>query len=272
LEDDEMRKLAIAAMLSLAAWLVAPTATAATGDEGLRLDANKDGKIERNEFPGNQRAFDRLDRNHDGVLTADEIQDRGARANRPQGPAAAGAGGGAQRRREVNPMLAIFDANRDGKVTREEMTAAFTVMDANNDGSVDDAESGRYCRIRLLLAMQDRNGDGAISNDEVEDRTWERLAPLDRNGDGKVTLDELEAFRPGERGGPGPGAGGAARDPEQIIRRMDRDGNGKVSRDEWRGDEQMFDRIDSNADGYITAEELSEARAKAQEQKGGQAR
>jgi hypothetical protein len=50
------------------------------GDGGDRLDrffrtadANGDGRLSRSEWPGDLARFDRLDRNHDGFLTRDEL-------------------------------------------------------------------------------------------------------------------------------------------------------------------------------------------------------
>ena len=249
---------AIAVVLAVCA-----AAPAAMGAEEMRFDADNSGTVERGEFPGPQDAFERLDRDGDGVLSAEEIRagrGRSARPDdRPEGGSGRRWGAEGQRRRPVNPMLAIFDADRDGQVTREELVTAYAAMDANADGSVDDVESGRYCQVRMHLATLDQNGDGVVGKDEVEDRMWERVSRLDTDGDGKLTLAELDAFSAVGRG-VGPGGGGMGGDPQQIVSRMERDGNGMVSRDEWRGGEDAFDRADTDADGFITAEELGEVR------------
>ena len=40
-----------------------------------REDANGDGRVPREEFEGPPPLFDRLDRNHDGVLTKEDLDD-----------------------------------------------------------------------------------------------------------------------------------------------------------------------------------------------------
>jgi Ca2+-binding EF-hand superfamily protein len=41
---------------------------------------------------------------------------------------------------------------------------------------------------------------------------------------------------------------------------MDLNHDGKISRSEWKGKEQAFDRIDVDHDGFITHDELKNAR------------
>jgi hypothetical protein len=77
-----------------------------------RFDANKDGRITREEFRGPADLFQRLDRNRDGVLTADDFDwsDRSAFL------------------RQAGPFTAWFyqmDADSNGRVSREEWEAFF---------------------------------------------------------------------------------------------------------------------------------------------------
>ncbi|MBO0800107.1 MAG: hypothetical protein J2P31_14900 [Blastocatellia bacterium] len=51
----------------------------------------------------------------------------------------------------------------------------------------------------------------------------------------------------------GGGKGGA-------MERMDTNHDGKISRDEWKGKPENFAKIDKNGDGFITKDELAEAR------------
>ncbi|MCI0488435.1 MAG: EF-hand domain-containing protein [Blastocatellia bacterium] len=48
-----------------------------------RFDANRDGKITREEFGGQEQMFDRLDRNGDGVITKEDFEGRMGRGGRP---------------------------------------------------------------------------------------------------------------------------------------------------------------------------------------------
>jgi Ca2+-binding EF-hand superfamily protein len=43
---------------------------------------------------------------------------------------------------------------------------------------------------------------------------------------------------------------------------MDADGDGRISSAEWQGPAAAFDRLDANDDGYISRDELPQARAR----------
>ncbi|MCD6360951.1 MAG: EF-hand domain-containing protein [Armatimonadetes bacterium] len=86
-----------------------------------RQDTNKDGKISKDEFPGRDEVFDRIDANGDGFITEDEAAAMGNRR------------GGGQR----GGLIARMDQDGDGKVTREEWAAAFDKLDTNGDGVLD---------------------------------------------------------------------------------------------------------------------------------------
>lgn len=87
-------------------------------------DANNDGSITREEFLARPAAaFDRLDANHDGVISGAE---RPARGDGPRG--------------ERGDHRAEFDANNDQQISRAEWTAMgdrmFQHLDSNNDGRI----------------------------------------------------------------------------------------------------------------------------------------
>ncbi len=82
-----------------------------------KMDVNQDGRISRDEWKGNPRAFGKIDKNNDGSLTQEEF-------------VAAGRGQGTRHLKQL-------DANNDGQISREEWKGnaeAFTGIDANNDG------------------------------------------------------------------------------------------------------------------------------------------
>ena len=84
-------------------------------DRFADLDANRDGRIARNEWHGSSAVFDALDANRDGVLTRQE---------------AVGDSGGPQ------DEFRSVDVNRDGVVSPDEWhwnRAAFDRLDANHD-------------------------------------------------------------------------------------------------------------------------------------------
>lgn len=122
-----MRKmLSMAMMLAGLAPLAAtaqqmPRATPTPGSAPMagmmRADTNGDGKISRAEADAQaSQRFDRLDVNHDGFLTPDELTGPGAR------------------------MIGRADADHDGKLSRSEYLVQagnrFDRIDANRDGQI----------------------------------------------------------------------------------------------------------------------------------------
>jgi Ca2+-binding EF-hand superfamily protein len=84
-------------------------------------DRNGDGRITRDEYPGDAATFNRLDRNHDGVLSDADRQGRGR-----------GRGNAQMRFRGM-------DRNGDGVITRDEWRGndqSFRQHDRNGDGII----------------------------------------------------------------------------------------------------------------------------------------
>lgn len=118
------KQLFVAVAAILAAPLAMPTSVAAQQIRAAnpmagmaRADANMDGKISRAEADGQaSQRFDRLDANHDGFLTPDEMPGPGAR------------------------MIGRADADHDGKLSRPEFLVQsgnrFDRIDANRDGQI----------------------------------------------------------------------------------------------------------------------------------------
>ena len=152
-----------------------------------RFDQNGDGKLQVSELP--DRAKQHLgaaDTNHDGVLTPEEIE-----AGFTKGP-----------RHEHAMMgesdLSRFDENRDGKVELDELPAPmrqrFEAADTNMDGvlSVEEMKTAFATRFAARFKEMDKNGDGTLTTDEVDQRRWEHMSAADTNKDGKLTLAELQ--------------------------------------------------------------------------------
>lgn len=104
------------------------------------MDANKDGKVTKDEFQGVQdkridEQFGRLDKNGDGSIGKDEL---------PPAPPADSP------RARFMPDLSKMDKDADGKITKEEFSA----------GSKELAKE--------RFAKMDKDSDGAISKEEME--------------------------------------------------------------------------------------------------------
>jgi Ca2+-binding EF-hand superfamily protein len=100
------------------------------GQEMARYDRNGDGRITRDEFPGDAAKFDRLDTNRDGVLSQADRADWNGK----------GQGKGNKQQMRHRGM----DQNGDGVVTRDEWRG--------NDQS---------------FRQHDRNGDGILAGSEM---------------------------------------------------------------------------------------------------------
>src|SRR5262245_35901606 len=92
------------------------------------FDANKDGKVSKDELLAKQPGFDAVDKNGDKLVTSDEIEAARAGKKNPK------QGGWLQR----------FDTDKDGKVSLDEWNQkrvkAFEAADKNHDGAVEKNE------------------------------------------------------------------------------------------------------------------------------------
>jgi Ca2+-binding EF-hand superfamily protein len=212
------------------------------------MDTNQDGKVSKDEWKGPEKMFARLDRNKDGVIDMGDRQagvgGEGRRGKAGKGrPGGEGGGDPAQMaervKQHVQKQFAKLDANQDGKVTQDE------------------APNPR------LLEMADKNGDGAITLEELQAAALERVRQ--RAGAG------------GKSRKPGKGGGGAPREgkPRErrgpritnaTLKRWDRDGDEKVSADEFPGGDQTFARLDVDKDGFLTAADLKALKKRAKKE------
>ena len=100
------------------------------------LDADKDGKVSRDEFAKLNQMFDTLDSDKNGELTNEEMSRFFQAMNEAQAQATGGV--------DVNNLYQNVDKNKDGKITPDEMTdeRMFKALDLNKDGAVprDEAE------------------------------------------------------------------------------------------------------------------------------------
>lgn len=103
-------------------------------------------------------------------------------------------------------LIANFDSNNDGTVTRAELEAGlrqnFWQADTNRDGRLDPAEveAANQRRIALdestAIPLIDWNQDGYVDFNEFSAGIRSQFEQLDLNGDGQVSLDEFRRAPP----------------------------------------------------------------------------
>ena len=135
------------------------------------LDADKNGVISKSEINNAAAALRKLDKNGDGELDAEEMRPSRPEGGRSRGGAPEGGPGGER-------------GERGGR-----SSGAGGMMDR--------------------LMSQDKNEDGKLSKDEVDERMLPMFDRLDSNSDGSIDKSEIEAAAArmggsrGGRGGPG---------------------------------------------------------------------
>ncbi len=135
------------------------------------LDKNGDGVVDRGEAAASPRLaakFDQLDANHDGKLEKDELHGLHPRWH-GRGGRMAGPGGG-------HGPMAKLDTDKDGRISKAEAQAdpkfaeRFDRLDVNKDGYVDKADvEARFKQMRdAWFARADSNHDGQLSKAEFD--------------------------------------------------------------------------------------------------------
>jgi len=170
--------------------------------------------------------------------------ERGQRGGERGGPGGQRGGGDMGRMMQMMPVLAALDADKDGVISKSEINnaaAALRKLDKNGDGELD-AEEMRPSRpeggrsrggapeggpggerggrsagaggMMERIMSQDKNQDGKLSKDEVDERMLPMFDRLDANSDGSIDKSEIEAAAArmgGGRGGRGGNQGGGQR-------------------------------------------------------------
>jgi len=106
--------------------------------------------------------------------------------------------------------------------------------------------------MRPSFEELDADGNGEITQAEMDAMKAARFAKVDTNGDGQLSLEELTAR----------GVQKAATHAEKMLERRDANGDGVLSADELSKPHRsgkMFDRFDADGSGTISQEEFEEA-------------
>ncbi|KGQ18115.1 Calcium-binding EF-hand-containing protein [Lysobacter dokdonensis DS-58] len=99
------------------------------------------------------------------------------------------------------------------------------------------------------MAAMDRNGDGALSEDEYEDAMRRAFRDLDADRNNRVSPDELASASAPQQDG--------MVSPADRIRSADLNTDGELTEEELvRGAEQAFDRLDTSNDDALDLGEL----------------
>lgn len=166
------------------------------GDEGGHGMRGRFGRaLTKEDFDARSRErFAGIDRNSDGVIDTAEIE---AAMAAHVGRHKAGAGGAQMAQR----LQRMFDANKDGKVSKDEARAEvlrrFAEMDLNRDGRIDDEDLPPMMRGRNALAGGDMGGSGMKGMRGMQGGAMRGVGfarQADSNKDGIVTREEAEAF------------------------------------------------------------------------------
>jgi len=159
-------------------------------------------------------------------------------------------------------LVAMADANKDGKVSKAELTttldARFTKIDANRDGKLtkEDRELGRQARLDQRFATLDSDHNGQISKAEFAAGHQARFDRRDGEGRGGREGGHRFGGRGGHNGfGGGMGFHGRGGPGGEAMK------DGVLTRAEFLARPlAMFDKADSNQDGFVTADEMKVAR------------
>jgi Ca2+-binding EF-hand superfamily protein len=222
-----------------------------------RLDANKDGKLSKDEVPERMRDNVKgLDANNDGAISLEEFVQTGRFGKAPPGTPPPG-GSGAAQRETFETLFDRTDSNSDGKLTKSEVPEDRQVMRA----VLERAGGESIAKEQFVRGMMAAMAQGAGQPPRPEG------APRPEGGPRPDGAPRPEGARPD---GPRPeGArpeGGPFRRPEGappfgppgggLFGALDADRNGELSTAEIVAAGTALLKLDRNNDGKLTPDEV----------------
>ncbi len=200
------------------------------------LDADGDGTITREEFEAQNHAFERLDRNADGVLNDADLP-AGLRSHHRGGP------------------IALADSDQDKSVTLDEWTTFVQGLDTDQSGTIDDSER-RAMRPEGLHRVRGRGPfERGLQGEQTVEEMTGLFQRLDRNDDGIVNAEDRQNRRHRGPRGPKRHMRGNARPGLRLIHAADAAGNGDgaITREEWQA---FLVVADGDSDGALSMTEV----------------
>lgn len=228
------------------------------------------GSVSKEQFDTRTRErFARFDKNGDNVIDPSEME-----AVIKDGMSRRFGKGGRGGPMMGERMTRAFDANHDGKVTKDEVRAEFerrfAEADINSDGKIDDTDlppmmrgrngiddgpafgmrrGGRHGMMRGMgfLKQADANKDGVVTKDEVDALADRNFARMDWNKDGVVDKADREALQKET----------LDYAVKRMAHRMGAGADGKVTREQFQAKAaERFARLDSDGDGKLSRGEM----------------
>ncbi len=234
-------------------------------------DENGDGKLSAEEFaaglksrerpkpaggsggegpPVPERMFKRLDANHDGKVTLDEVPE--------------------PRREMFKRLLARGDKNGDQALDEQEFVQAFAGFAAPAGQPVAAERPDGRRDPRRIFQRFDKNGDGKVTLDEVPEERKKMVGRMiqraGKNADQGLSLEEFTAafaaIRP-DKGQPlassttqTPSAAAPGIPRASLFGALDTDHDGKLSSGEIAAAAETIRKLDTDGDGFVTLQEI----------------